>query len=156
MGHPAAEMLLQAVNGTRHRNELSKPNPIDQWAQLSDGFSRIYFHDFASATDRQTFPIFTRDALRACVMPYRKLEPSAMMLAKTGYDRCAELEADAREPHGDGERFTQTLLEALKEELLHSCFYARAQQLAHHPCPLDVLVQARDASLIPSLRISGL
>ena len=111
--------------------------------QFSDGFSHIYFHDFASATDTHAFPAFTRETLRACVMPYRKLEPSAKLLAKTGYDRCAELEASARAVHGDGEHFTQTLQEALKEELLHSCFHARAQQLAHQPCPLSVLVQAR-------------
>jgi len=134
-GHPGASMVMQAVNGFRVRAQRQKPSPFNDWVQFSNGSSNIYFHDFGSASDMQEFPVFERKVLKGSALPYRKLEPSAQLLAATGVKLAQEAAQEA------GGTDNSEFIRILKSRLFTPCFGARAAHLAHTPCPVVELVQ---------------
>ena len=144
VGHPSARTVSKVAAGLKVRSVRTgtcKPRPGDVWVQFADATDWTpYFYNFVTGERCAGFPRLAPNSLTPCVLPPRRLEPSAQILAAAGYDEWAE----------------RTEHDAKAELFPVGRQRARAERLAHRPCRLEVLIQQGyalgvDASKNPEL-----
>jgi len=138
-GHPGPPLMLPTVRGMQRRAARNlKPSSTDGCVQFVDAEGEPFFYDFKARKRTSAFPQLEKGDVPPCVLPTRKLEPSAQHLANMGEAMIPPtLDYDAAV-----EEARRMLYEPRKQ--------ARAAQLAHEPCPLDeILMNAQYLGLSP-------
>ena len=139
-GHPGVALVLPVVRGMQARAARAlKPSPTDGWVQFADADGDLYFYSFRERMRTSSFPTLSKGDVPHCVLPARRLEPSAELLCKVGESMLPSHLS-----------YSEALREARK-----LCFEprkaARAIQLASNPCPLDeILIYAQYLGLAPA------
>ena len=130
-GHPGVRALNAVVRGMQQRAARSlKPQPYDGWVQFVDTDGEPFFYNFHKKERSRDFPTLTSKECPPCVLPARKLEPTAQMLAN-----CGEHLLSAKLSYERAVEKARELLWTPRRE-------ARALELAHSPCPLDELIMS--------------